>query len=48
MKTTTTISYTPNYAGATKVNRQHQFKTPEEAAEFIKRMKRLYPDTKEI
>ncbi len=42
------IRYTPNYQGATPVNRSHNFPTPEAAKNFVDRMKRLYPDTTEI
>jgi hypothetical protein len=42
------LNYTPNYPGATPVNRKHDFKTPEDATAFLERMKKLYPDTKEI
>lgn len=45
---TISIIYTPNYAGATPVNRKHYFATEQEKTEFLNRMHRLYPDTKEI
>lgn len=48
MGTIISISYTPNYAGAKRVHRKHGFKTPEAATAFLTRMKKLYPDTKEI
>ncbi|MDP2687541.1 MAG: hypothetical protein Q8O62_09980 [Aequorivita sp.] len=46
--TTIKLSYTPNYAGANRVKRSHIFPTPEAATAFLDRMKRLYPDTKEL
>jgi predicted metal-dependent hydrolase len=44
----TAITYTPNYPGATPVSRKHYFATEAEKTDFLNRMHRLYPDTKEI
>ena len=46
--TTIAVNYTPDYPGATPVNRKEEFATPEAATAFLTRMKKLYPDTKEI
>jgi|TARA_R100001460_G_scaffold6780_3_gene17570 hypothetical protein len=45
--TTIKINYTPSGFDF-PVNRKEDFATPEAATKFLTRMKRLYPDTKEI
>jgi|TARA_R110000823_G_scaffold102096_1_gene219091 hypothetical protein len=45
--TTIAINYTPSFSEK-PVNRKEDFATPEAATKFLTRMKRLYPDTKEI
>jgi hypothetical protein len=45
--TTIAINYTPSFS-ENPVNRKEEFATPEAATAFLTRMKKLYPDTKEI
>lgn len=48
MKKTIAIRYTPGYDGAKPVRRKHNFDSDQEAAKFLTRMKKMYPNTTEL